>query len=63
LGYDEIVTSAVVKHEAPYQHIQAFSPVRMTLPDGKVLAGHGSFESIVLGRHVPTGLTSMFDVP
>jgi len=63
LGYDEIQTSAVVKHEAPYQHMQAFSPLRMTLPDGTVLAGHGSFESIVMGRHEPSGFTSMFDVP
>ena len=63
LGYDEIVTSGVVKHEAPYQHMQAFAPLRMTLPGGEVLTGHGSFESIVMGRHDPTGLTSMFDVP
>ena len=35
----------------------------MTTPDGQEIAGHGCFELIVLGRHAPTGLTSMFDVP
>ena len=35
----------------------------MTLPDGQVLDGVGCFESIVLGRHAPSDLTSMFDVP
>ena len=63
MSYDEIVTSSVVKHEAPYQHLQASSPVRMTLPDGRVLSGYGSFESYVAGRHAPSGFTSMFDVP
>jgi hypothetical protein len=63
VGYDEIVTSTVTKYEAPFQHVQAFAPLSMTLPDGRVLAGHGSFESIVMGRHEPSGLTSMFDVP
>jgi len=63
IGYDEIATDLIVKHEAPYQHSQAFAPVRMTMPDGTVQTGHGSFESIVMGRHDPSGLTSMFDVP
>ncbi len=63
VGYDEIVTSGVVKHEAPYQHVQAFAPLGMTLPDGRVLGGHGCFKSLVMGRHEPSGLTSMFDVP
>jgi hypothetical protein len=35
----------------------------MTTPEGTVLQGAGCFESIVLGRHVPSGLSSMFDVP
>ena len=63
VGYDEIVTSSVLRHEAPYQHLQAFAPVAMTLPDGRMLRGHGCFESLVMGRHAPSGLTSMFDVP
>ena len=63
VGYDEIATGSVVRHEAPYQHGQAFAPLGMTLPDGTVLDGYGCFESIVMGRHEPSGLTSMFDVP
>ena len=35
----------------------------LTLPDGTVQNGHGCFESLVIGRHTPSGFTSMFDVP
>jgi hypothetical protein len=63
LGYDEIETGAVTKHEAPWQHVQAYAPLAMTLPGGEAMHGHGCFESIVMGRHEPSGLTSMFDVP
>jgi len=63
VGYDEIETAAVVRHEAPYQHVQAFAEVVMTTPDGKIHEGSGSFESLVMGRHAPSGLTSMFDTP
>jgi hypothetical protein len=63
IGYDEIDTDAIVKHEAPYQHSQASAPVRLTLPDGSHQDGYGSFESIVMGRHTPSGFATMFDVP
>lgn len=63
LGYDEIDIDAVTRHQAPYQHPQTFARLAMTLPSGEVLHGTGCFESIVLGRHAPSGLTSMFDVP
>ena len=63
IGYDEIKTAAIVRHEAPYQHVQAFAKAAMITPDGVRHEGTGSFESIVLGRHAPSDLTSMFDVP
>ncbi|WP_298282011.1 hypothetical protein [Novosphingobium sp.] len=63
VGYDEIATDDIVQHEAPYQHSQAFAPVRLTFPDGHVQAGFGSLESIIMGRHVPSGFTTMFAVP
>ena len=63
IGYDEINTAEVVRHAAPYQHIQAFARAKMTTPDGVSQEGFGSFESIVLGRHAPSRLTSMFDTP
>lgn len=63
IGYDEIRAKTVTRHEAPYQHPQAFANLTMTLPGGEVMQGFGCFESIVLGRHEPTGLASMYDVP
>ena len=63
VGYDEIASISAAKHEARCEHPQAFATLAMTTPEGKVLDGHGCYESIVLGRHVPSGLTSMFDVP
>lgn len=63
LGYDEIDIDAITRHAAPYQHPQAFAQLTMTLPSGEVQHGTGCFESIVLGRHAPSGLVSMMDVP
>ena len=63
VGYDEISSCAGAPHGSRYEHPQAFATLAMTTPDGTVLEGQGCFESIVLGRHVPSGLTSMFEVP
>jgi len=63
LGYDEIANISAAPHASRHEHPQAFARLAMTLPDGQVLNGVGCFESIVLGRHRPSGLTSMFDVP
>ncbi len=62
IGYDEYDSDAV-SHGSRFEHPQAFASLAMTTPDGSVLQGAGCFESIVLGRHVPSGLSSMFDVP
>jgi hypothetical protein len=62
VGYDEYDCDAV-SHGARFEHPQAFARLQMTTPEGTVLQGAGCFESIVLGRHVPSGLSSMFDVP
>jgi hypothetical protein len=63
IGYDEIASNAGAMHGPGTEHVQSTSSVMLTLPNGKVLSGHGCFESLVLGRHTPSGLTSMFDVP
>ena len=63
VGYDEIPSVAAAHHSSRHEHPQSFATIAMTLPDGTVLAGHGSFESIALGRHAPSAFTSMFDVP
>lgn len=62
IGYDEYASDAA-RHGSGFEHPQAFAHLAMTMPDGAVLEGVGCFESIVLGRHAPSGLTSMFDVP
>ena len=63
LGYDEIESNDGAKHGSRYEHPQAFADLVMTTPDGTVIKGHGCFESIVIGRHTPSGFTSMFDIP
>lgn len=63
VGYDEIPSVSAAKHESRFEHPQAFARLAMTTPDGKLLNGQGCFESIVLGRHTPSGLATMFDVP
>ena len=63
LGYDEIPSVSAARHASRHEHPQAFAQLRMTTPEGKILQGHGCLESIVLGRHDPTGLSSMFDLP
>ena len=63
VGYDEYASCAHAPHASRFEHPQAFARLTMTAPEGKTLSGQGCFESIVLGRHAPTGLASMFDVP
>ena len=63
VGYDEIDSNPAAAHGPRHEHPQAVASLTMRTPDGTVLKGQGSFESMVLGRHVPTGLSSMFDVP
>ena len=61
--YDEIDSNVAAQHGSRHEHPQAVATLTMRTPDGTVLNGRGSFESMVLGRHAPTGLSSMFDVP
>ena len=63
ISYDEISGNAAMPYASGSEHPQAFAGVTMTTPKGERVTGHGCFESIVLGRHAPSGLTSMFDVP
>lgn len=63
IGYDEIATGEVGKYAPPFHHVQAFANVTVTAQGGAAKRGVGSFEYIIIGRHAPTGLTSLFDVP
>ena len=62
-GASVIESNAASRHGSRFEHPQAFAALSMTLPDGSVRSGHGCFESIVIGRHAPSGFTSMYDVP
>lgn len=61
--YDEIATIEVTNYAPPHQHVQAFANVAVTYGDGRTQQGKGAFEYIIIGRHDPSGLTSLFDVP
>ncbi len=61
VGYDEMESSAA--HGSRTEHAQAFATLSMTTADGVIHSGHGCFESLVIGRHAPSGFTSMFEVP
>lgn len=63
LGYDEIATGEVDKYAPPFQHVQAFAEVTMTPAGGQPRRGVGAFEYILIGRHAPSGLESLFGVP
>ncbi|MEZ5742777.1 MAG: hypothetical protein R3D89_03340 [Sphingomonadaceae bacterium] len=63
IAYDEIRESEVGAYGLPYQHVQAFADVTVTPEGGEPRRGHGTFEYILIGRHAPTGLESLFDVP
>jgi hypothetical protein len=63
IGYDEIRAAEVETYGPPHQHVQAFANVTVTPEGGPARRGVGSFEYIIIGRHAPSGLTSLFDVP
>lgn len=42
-------------------HIQAVSKAVLTLPDGQVYEGIGSFEQLFIGPHAPSGFKDIFD--
>ena len=63
VAYDEISLAEVTRYEAPHHHVQAFSHVEMTTPEGRLIKGVGAFEMLSVGDYRPLGLTGMFDAP
>jgi hypothetical protein len=63
MACDEIRTGDVGKYAPPHQHVQAFARVTVTQEGRTPRKGVGAFEYIIIGRHAPSGLTSLFDVP
>lgn len=60
IGYDEIDCSDV-SYTVPHIYTQAFTRITMTLPDGSVQHGFGSFEALSMGPHARLGFTQMHD--
>ena len=63
VAYDEIATREVADYAPPFQHVQAFAQVTVTPEGGEPRLGTGAFEYIIIGRHEPSGLESLFGVP
>lgn len=63
LAFDELRSADITDYKPPFQHVQAFADVTVTPESGPAKHGVGSFEYIIIGRHAPSGLTSLFDVP
>ncbi|HEX7819679.1 MAG TPA: hypothetical protein VF463_03565 [Sphingobium sp.] len=60
IGYDEIDTNGV-GYAPPHIYTQAFARVTMTLPDGSVQQGTGTFEALSMGPHARLGFDGMHD--
>ncbi|NHN36529.1 hypothetical protein G8764_04400 [Pseudomaricurvus alcaniphilus] len=61
INYDTILTADIDSSLPPlYSHIQQFSEVTMTRPNGEVSKGCGVLEQAFFGDHEPTGLKGLF---
>lgn len=61
IGYDEFGPEAGAAYVPPFIYTQAFAPVVLTLPDGRVERGLTSFEGLSFGPHAGHGFTGMHD--
>lgn len=61
IGYDEIRLDTVTEYVPPYLYAQAVSRVTITTPDGRTLAGMGTFEALSMGPHAHHGFTGFCD--
>ena len=61
IGYDEIRTNDITAFKPPYIYAQAFAHATLTMPDGQVQHGLGSFESLSMGPHRGHGFTAFSD--
>ncbi|HEX7857718.1 MAG TPA: hypothetical protein VF503_28915 [Sphingobium sp.] len=58
IGYDEIDPKEV-SYVPPHIYTQAFARLKMTLPDGSVQRGFGTFEALSMGPHARLGFKGM----
>jgi len=63
VGYDEIRKNDVTDYTLPYLHAEAFARLTMTTPDGRIITGIGTFESLSMGPNAARHLSGMFDAP
>jgi hypothetical protein len=61
IAYDEIRTADVTAYDLQHAHAEAFARLTLTAPDGQVVKGVGTFESLSMGRYEPWGLKGLTD--
>ena len=61
MSYDVIETAKVTEAEFLHLHVQAFSRVVLTGPDGLRHEGRGVLEQLIIGPHKPSGFKSLLD--
>ena len=61
VSYDVIETAKVNEAEFLHLHVQAFSRVVLTGPDGLRHEGRGVLEQLIIGPHKPSGFKSLLD--
>jgi hypothetical protein len=61
VGYDEIRETEASRYAPPHLHVEAFAHATMTTPEGRVLRGLGTLESLSMGPHARHGFTAFCD--
>jgi hypothetical protein len=61
LGFDTFKTADVNENAPGFQHVQAFSDVTLSGPNGVKDRGVGVLEQLVIGAFAPHGLSGIFD--
>jgi hypothetical protein len=61
VGYEAFDLAKVNENDFPFQHIQAFSTVRLFGPNGLMRPGAGVLEQLVIGPHAPSGFKELLD--
>jgi hypothetical protein len=63
IGYDEIHPGDMAEYGLINAHAEAFARIKLIEPDGSVVHGIGTFESLSMGRYAPWGVTGLVETP
>ncbi|NWH08277.1 MAG: hypothetical protein HXY22_06465 [Alphaproteobacteria bacterium] len=61
IGYEAFELAKVNENDLHFLHVQAFSKVTLTGPNGLRREGAGVLEQLIIGPHAPSGFTSILD--